>query len=96
MPRIVTDPCVNCKYADCVEVCPVNCFFEIDDMLVIHPDECIDCEACDPECPVSAIKTESTADSFWIKKNAEIEWDESKRRFKKEEVTPGPNQKENP
>lgn len=93
MSRVVTEPCIKCKYADCVEVCPVNCFFELEDMLVINPDECIDCEACDSECPVSAIKTDQDADSEWIERNKNVEWDEEKRRFKKDEVTPGPNQK---
>ena len=55
MTYIVNDSCINCKYTDCVEVCPVDCFYEGENMLVIHPDECIDCEACVPECPVEAI-----------------------------------------
>ncbi len=96
MTRVVTEACVECKYADCVEVCPVNCFFEEEDMLVINPDECIDCEACDPECPVEAIVTDDDAEEKWIERNKNTDWDESKRRFKKDEVTPGPKQKENP
>ena len=55
MPHIVIEPCIKCKYTDCVEVCPVDCFYEAADMLVIHPDECIDCALCIPECPVNAI-----------------------------------------
>ena len=55
MTYVVTDNCIKCKYMDCVEVCPVDCFYEGDNMLVIHPDECIDCGACEPECPVEAI-----------------------------------------
>ena len=51
MPRVVTEPCVGCKHGDCVEVCPVDCFFELDNMLVIDPDECTDCGACESECP---------------------------------------------
>ena len=58
MAHIVTDACVRCKYTDCVAVCPVECFYETESMLVIHPDECIDCGACIPECPVEAIYIE--------------------------------------
>lgn len=55
MTFVVTDKCIRCKYTDCVEVCPVDCFYEGKNMLVIHPDECIDCGVCVPECPVDAI-----------------------------------------
>ena len=55
MAHIVAEPCFNCKYTDCVVVCPCNCFHEGDQMLYIDPDECIDCCACEAECPVSAI-----------------------------------------
>jgi ferredoxin len=55
MPHIVTEKCVKCKYTDCVEVCPVDCFYEGDDYLVIDPDVCIDCGVCIPECPIDAI-----------------------------------------
>ena len=55
MTYVVAEPCIKCKYTDCVEVCPVNCFYEGKNFLVIHPDECIDCGACEPECPVTAI-----------------------------------------
>ena len=48
MPFVVAEPCINCKYTDCVEVCPVDCFYEGPNFLVIHPDECIDCDACVP------------------------------------------------
>ncbi|MCF6768493.1 ferredoxin family protein [Thiotrichales bacterium 19S11-10] len=58
MPFLVTDPCIKCKYGDCVEVCPVDCFYEGPNMLVINPDECIDCALCEPECPVNAIVSE--------------------------------------
>ena len=56
MTYIVNDNCIKCKYMDCVEVCPVDCFYEGENMLVIHPEECIDCGVCEPECPVEAIK----------------------------------------
>jgi ferredoxin len=55
MTYVVTESCIRCKYMDCVEVCPVDCFYEGENMLVIHPDECIDCGVCEPECPVDAI-----------------------------------------
>ena len=58
MTYVVTDACIRCKYMDCVEVCPVDCFYEGDNMLVINPSECIDCGVCEPECPVEAIYSE--------------------------------------
>src|SRR5437764_1398291 len=58
MTYIVTDPCIKCKYMDCVEVCPVDCFYEGENFLAINPDECIDCALCEPECPVNAIYSE--------------------------------------
>ena len=59
MTFIVNDKCIKCKLMDCVEVCPVDCFYEGENMLVIHPDECIDCGVCEPECPVEAIHSDS-------------------------------------
>lgn len=59
MTYVVTDNCIKCKYMDCVEVCPVDCFYEGENMLVIHPDECIDCGVCEPECPADAIKADT-------------------------------------
>ena len=58
MAHIVTDKCDGCKFTDCVDVCPVACFYELPNMLVIHPDDCIDCTACVAECPVEAIYAE--------------------------------------
>ena len=58
MAFVVTDNCIRCKYTDCVEVCPVDCFYEGPNFLVIHPDECIDCALCEPECPAGAIYSE--------------------------------------
>lgn len=55
MAYVVTDNCIKCKYTDCVEVCPVDCFYETEEMVVIAPDECIDCGLCLPECPADAI-----------------------------------------
>ena len=59
MTYVVTEACIKCKYMDCVEVCPVDCFYVGDNMLVIHPDECIDCGVCEPECPPEAIKPDT-------------------------------------
>ena len=67
MPYVVAEPCIKCKYTDCVEVCPVDCFYEGENFLVIHPDECIDCGACVPECPVEAIFLESALPRKWRK-----------------------------
>ena len=58
MTFLVTEPCIKCKYTDCVEVCPVDCFHEGPTMLVIDPEECIDCAMCETECPVEAIVSE--------------------------------------
>lgn len=58
MTYVVTDNCIRCKYTDCVEVCPVDCFHEGPNMLVIDPQECIDCSLCEPECPAEAIYAE--------------------------------------
>ena len=55
MTYVVTEDCIKCKYTDCVEVCPVDCFYEGENMLVINPSECIDCGVCEPECPAEAI-----------------------------------------
>ncbi len=59
MTYVVVENCIKCKYTDCVEVCPVDCFYEGENMLVIHPDECIDCGVCEPECPAEAIKPDT-------------------------------------
>ena len=58
MTFVVTENCIKCKYTDCVEVCPVDCFHEGPNFLVIDPDECIDCTLCEPECPANAIFAE--------------------------------------
>ncbi len=66
MAYVVGEQCIKCKYTDCVEVCPVDCFYEGETMLVINPDECIDCGVCEPECPAEAISpdTDSAAAKF--------------------------------
>lgn len=72
MAYVVTENCVKCKYTDCVEVCPVDCFYEGENMLVINPDECIDCGVCEPECPAEAIFPDSEAISAeWAEFNRE-------------------------
>ena len=70
MTYVVKDACIKCKYMDCVEVCPVDCFYEGANMLVIHPEECIDCGVCEPECPAEAIlpDTEDNLDQ-WLEIN---------------------------
>ncbi|MGQ0594187.1 MAG: ferredoxin FdxA [Gammaproteobacteria bacterium] len=75
MTFVVTESCIKCKYTDCVEVCPVDCFHEGPNMLVIDPDECIDCTLCEPECPVDAILSEddlSEAQRHYLDLNAEL------------------------
>jgi len=59
MTYVVDEKCIKCKLMDCVEVCPVDCFYEGENMLVIHPDECIDCGVCEPECPIDAIHSDA-------------------------------------
>ncbi|MEM6463837.1 MAG: ferredoxin FdxA [Pseudomonadota bacterium] len=67
MTYVVTENCIACKYTDCVEVCPVDCFYEGENMLVIHPDECIDCGVCEPECPAEAIRPDTDeAMESWV------------------------------
>ena len=77
MTYVVTEDCIKCKHMDCVEVCPVDCFYEGENMLVIHPDECIDCGVCEPECPPKAILPDSDGKAEkWLKLNADfsVKW----------------------
>ncbi len=70
MTYVVTENCIACKYTDCVEVCPVDCFYEGENTLVIHPDECIDCGVCEPECPADAIRPDTEPDmEKWVEFN---------------------------
>ena len=74
MTYVVGEECIKCKHTDCVEVCPVDCFYEGKNTLVINPDECIDCGVCEPECPVGAILPDTVAGTeleYWMKFNAE-------------------------
>lgn len=71
MTYVVTENCIKCKFTDCVDVCPVDCFYEGENMLVINPDECIDCGVCEPECPAEAIVPDSVDGvAEWIELNA--------------------------
>jgi len=75
MPYVIAEPCIGVKDRGCVEVCPVDCIYEDDLMLYIHPDECIDCGACEPECPVTAIFPEEDVPPQWkdyIAKNKDV------------------------
>lgn len=70
MTYVVTDNCIACKYTDCVSVCPVDCFYEGENMLVIKPEECIDCGVCEPECPADAIRADTEPDmEKWVEFN---------------------------
>lgn len=83
MPYVVTEACIRCKYSDCVEVCPVDCFYEGENMLVINPDECIDCGVCEPECPAEAITPDSAPHGEkWLAVNREFagKWPNITRR----------------
>ena len=92
MTYVVNDSCIRCKTTDCVAVCPVDCFYEGENMLVIHPDECIDCGVCVPECPVDAIKADSEPGlEKWLSLNAEYARIWPKITVKK---TPPPDYKE--
>ena len=77
MTYLVNENCIKCKFTDCVEVCPVDCFYEGENMLVINPDECIDCGVCEPECPIDAIKAdtdENVKDMVEINQKYSQEW----------------------
>lgn len=65
MTYVIAEPCIGTKDASCVEVCPVDCIYEGEDQYYIHPDECIDCGACEPVCPVEAIFEESAVPGEW-------------------------------
>ncbi|MED5372499.1 MAG: ferredoxin family protein [Myxococcota bacterium] len=102
MAYVVGEPCVNCKYGDCVDACPVDCFYQTDDTLYINPAECIDCDACKPECPVDAIFVEDEDPLYdetqckhvapyyiWMAKN--FEYGDDTRVTDKTEVEHGPD-----
>jgi len=83
---IVNDKCIKCKLTDCVDVCPVDCFYEGKNMLVIKPDECIDCGVCEPECPIDAIVPDGAEDSN--------QWLEINKKYS--EIWPNISQKKDP
>ena len=91
MAYVVGKPCVLCKYGDCVEVCPVECFYEDAELLIINPNECIDCTACEPVCPPKAITAGDAAEQEFIDRAAKFACSDASRRSKKEQVTHGPN-----
>lgn len=76
MTYVVTEACIKCKYTDCVSVCPVDCFYEGPNFLVINPDECIDCAVCVPECPVNAIVPDNDTETpnlvHWLEVNSTL------------------------
>ena len=93
MTHVVTARCVDCRYTDCATVCPVECFYETTDpaMLVINPDECIDCELCVPECPINAIWPEDELPeeyAEWTDKNAEL-WEDGEQISEKKDALDG-------
>lgn len=77
MTYVVVENCIKCKFTDCVEVCPVDCFYEGENFLVINPDECIDCGVCEPECPAEAILPDTEPNlEKWVEINTKFsaEW----------------------
>ena len=86
MTYLVNDKCIKCKHTTCVDVCPVDCFYEGKNMLVIKPDECIDCGVCEPECPVDAIKADTEPGSE--------KWLEIKQKYS--EIWPNIREKKDP
>ncbi|AAW61653.1 MULTISPECIES: ferredoxin FdxA [Gluconobacter] len=84
MTYVVTENCIRCKFTDCVEVCPVDCFYAGENFLVINPDECIDCGVCEPECPAEAIFPDSDNRAApWIEINAKYstQWPNMTRKI---------------
>jgi ferredoxin len=81
MAHVVTSKCTGCKFTDCVEVCPVTCFYELEDQVIINPDECIDCKACVDVCPVEAIFADADVPAEY---QADIEWNAAESRRVKE------------
>jgi ferredoxin len=86
MTHLVTENCIKCKHTDCVDVCPVDCFYEGPNFLVINPDECIDCAVCIPECPVNAIVPDTDLSEqekiFWtdLNQRLSIKWPNIKEK----------------
>ena len=93
MAHVVSNKCVACKFTDCVEVCPVACFYELDNQLLIHPDDCIDCTACVAECPVEAIYAEADLPAQF---QADTEFNASESRRLKDSGQPAIVKKKDP
>jgi ferredoxin len=93
MAHVVTDKCNQCKFTDCVEVCPVACFYEMDNQVVIHPEDCIDCTACVAECPVEAIYAEGDLPAQY---QANMEFNGSEARQLKDSGQPAILKKKDP
>ena len=93
MPHVVTDKCNGCKFTDCVEVCPVTCFYELPNQLVIHPDECIDCRACVDVCPVQAIYADADLPTEYA---SAVDLNAAEARRVKEAGQDGISQKKDP
>lgn len=93
MPHVVTNKCNECKFTDCVEVCPVACFYELDNQLVIHAEDCIDCTACVEMCPVQAIYAEQNVP---VEFAADIEFSAAQARQVKDAGTPAITAKKDP
>jgi ferredoxin len=93
MAHIVTSKCKGCKFTDCVEVCPVTCFYELADQLIIHPDECIDCRACVEVCPVQAIYADADVPAEY---QSAIEFNAAEAKRVKEAGQEGMAQKKPP
>jgi ferredoxin len=93
MAHVVTSKCDKCKFTDCVEVCPVACFYELDGQVVIHPEDCIDCQACVAECPVEAIYAEGDVPSEF---QANIAFNASEAHRVKDSGTPAITKKKDP
>ena len=81
MTYVVDEKCIKCKLMDCVEVCPVDCFYEGENMLVIHPDECIDCGVCEPECPIDAIHSDTVITEKKEPPSDTKEWENVENKF---------------
>jgi len=93
MAHVVTEKCTGCKFTDCVEVCPVACFYELADQVAIHPDECIDCKACVEVCPIEAIYSDQDVPSQFA---ASIEFNAVQARTIKDAGTPAITAKKDP
>jgi NAD-dependent dihydropyrimidine dehydrogenase PreA subunit len=82
MTYIITEPCIGVKDASCVDVCPVDCIYDVGELFMINPEECIDCAACEPTCPVAAIFSEDAVPDKWksfIERNKKFDYSSIKR-----------------